>query len=84
MKITEIQRGGVMTSAGYPLLWKEVEPIPITPEIRKNNGCEHLKNLYLEMTDFEGKTDCILLEIKYVHQLQHLLKLMGTDKEIKI
>ena len=32
----------------------------------------------------EDKSESIELSIRYVHQLQHALRLMGIDKEIKI
>lgn len=74
-----------------------VEPIPLTPEILEKNdfvqntkdsifehiGCGIIYGKYYRRT--EGKAldtgDC-LYPIKYIHQLQHAMRLCGINKEI--
>ena len=77
-----------------------LEPIPLTPEILEKNGFyrreiptrDEIGNYYHRKTDpssifvsmsFDDGRD-FGNEIKYVHQLQHLLKLCGIDKEIVV
>lgn len=75
-----------------------VEPIPITPEILKANGFLHNgKRWYTpELFTLERWSDnwtiiidcacgdyvCEVYTIKYIHQLQHALRLAGVEKEI--
>ncbi len=88
---------------------KELEPLPITPEILEQNNFikkrflpEYMKYVYykFELSDIEvrleksmGNWRCtiiredggyILVEINYVHELQHTLRLLKVDKEIKL
>lgn len=75
-----------------------LEPIPLTPEIMEKNGWEHkwwwvhpstcicfqekITGDFRAMPNTEcDKRDCFAT-IKYVHELQHLYKLCGIDKEI--
>ena len=69
-------------------------PIPLTAEIlEKNNysnsGFEEDKYHLLEISDWRGKIwwsiamgEYNIIELQYVHQLQHALKLCGIEKEI--
>lgn len=80
------------------LFWNKVVtppylvPIPITPEILKKNFPEPTDGLtwFPEEGGFNCHTYVPKCEInafglfKYVHQLQHALKLCGIDKEIAI
>lgn len=77
-----------------------VEPIPLTPEILEKNGLAndpygcHFKedgDMALEISvEEEGiywtinYNEYSILKLKYVHQLQHALKLCGIDKEIVV
>ncbi len=78
----------------------EIEPIILTPEILEKNGFIHytdfymwkeesLEPIHLDNYDEDGwrlriNCDNIPCECKYVHQLQHALRLCGIDKEIVI
>lgn len=78
----------------------EWKPIPLTPDILKKNGlandpygCHFEEDEYMELeisVEEEGIYWTInyneygILKLKYVHQLQHALKLCGIDKEIII
>jgi hypothetical protein len=80
------------------LSYDEIEPIPITPEILENNGFKYMTGLWYtqtkEMKPIQivfKKTSVITLSInctpvpinlKYVHQLQHALRLYGIEKEM--
>ena len=74
------------------------EPIPLTPEILDKNGltndpygCHFKEDEYMTLeisVEEEGVywtinyNECSILKLKYVHELQHVLKLCGIDKEI--
>lgn len=68
------------------------EPIPLTPEILERNFPEPTDGLtwYPEEGGFNCHTYVPKCEInafglfKYVHQLQHALRLCGIDLEIKL
>ena len=68
-------------------------PIPITAEILEKNGFS--KTTEAEFNYYQMPDDCFEIDInnvgcaysvdviiKYVHQLQHALRLCGIDKEI--
>lgn len=75
-----------------------LEPIPLTPEILKKNGlandphgCYFKEDEYMALeisVEREGIYWTInyneygILKLKYVHQLQHALRLCGINKEI--
>jgi hypothetical protein len=77
-----------------------LEPIPLTPEILEKNGFYrseiptrdeighyyHRKtapsSIFVSMSFDDGRD--FGNEIKYVHELQHVLKLCGIDKEIVV
>lgn len=79
---------------------EEIEPIPLTPEILEKNGlandpygCHFEEDKYMELeisVEEEGiywtinYNEYAILKLKYVHQLQHALKLCGIDKEIVV
>lgn len=74
----------------------KLSPIPITSEILEKNGWEETPTGYVFYTDgkrydnslwyiFGSNTfvvNAAEFQIKYVHQLQHALKLCGIEKEI--
>lgn len=70
-----------------------VTPIPLTAEILEKNGFS--KTTEAEFNYYQMPDDCFEIDInnvgcaysvdviiKYVHQLQHALRLCGIDKEI--
>jgi hypothetical protein len=74
-----------------------IEPIPITAEVLEKNGfVENLGRWYnseyfMEFEPNKGAWDRTIncgeysvYTIKYVHQLQHALRLAGVDKEITL
>lgn len=79
---------------------EDIHPIPITPEILEANGFSHNgKRWYTpELFTLEQWTDnwtiiidcacgdyvCEVYTIKYIHQLQHALRLAGVEKEINL
>ena len=79
---------------------EHIFPIPLTPEILEKNGFSHNGNKWYtpELFTLErwskgwsiviactcGDYVCEVCTIKYVHQLQHALRLAGVDKEINL
>lgn len=77
-----------------------LEPIPLTPEILEKNGFERLGTDYILMGYPFGLTNpstpddykdnywlrvaASSVNIKYVHELQHALRLCGIEKEITL
>ena len=74
----------------------ELKPIPLTDEIIERNGFIRYNHNEAEKVHMvvkygnykritrqneESLIDC--LEIIYIHELQHVLRLMGVEKEIK-
>ena len=75
-----------------------IEPIPLTPEILEKNGlandpygCHFEEDEYMELeisAEEEGiywtinYNEYAIMKLKYVHQLQHALRLCGINKEI--
>ena len=77
----------------------DIRPIPITPEIMEKNGIHRtyeddtyaifrgdgLWAVKYSDGDWELSTPPVCrVDIKYVHQLQHALRLAGVDKEINL
>lgn len=77
----------------------DCEPIPLTPEILEKNGIHRtyeddkyaifrgdgLWAVKYSDGDWELSTPPVCrVDIKYVHQLQHALRLAGVDKEINL
>lgn len=75
----------------------EVRPVPLTPEILEKNGFENYKTIgslsYYKNKDnnlkfeFYGKTledyaGNRIIELGYVHELQHALRLCGIKDDI--
>lgn len=93
--VAEIYPGGVITRDGRPWLEDEIKPIPLTPEILVKNGFTN-GEFYAEshIEDWQIMSDCsnlaarskrgwsIDIPCRYVHELQHTLRLCGIEKEI--
>ena len=75
---------------------KYLIPIPLTEDILVNNGFGKVNNQYFfGQVEIKELRDCwvviinkedadVDINIHYVHQLQHLLRLVGVDKEIEL
>ena len=97
-QVCEILERMVMLDYNDMYEYDEIEPIPLTPEILEKNGFIHytdfymwkeesLEPIHLDNYDEDGwrlriNCDNIPCECKYVHQLQHALRLCGIKKEI--
>ena len=73
----------------------EVEPVPLTEEILQKNFPTDEELAWWPTTKINGEAYffhfeyartfwCVAVELRYVHELQHLLLLCGIDKEITI
>lgn len=75
----------------------EVSPIPLTPEILKNNGWEHKDDVYFKeyphrkLVVMDGNAYIInescslfLCKVEFVHELQHLLFGLKINSEMKV
>lgn len=92
---TGTEEDGSIRLTAVPLSF--IKPIPLTPEILEKNGfVENCGRWYNSeaLMEFEQYKDgwCRTINcgeysvyfIKYVHQLQHALRLAGVEKEIEI
>nr|DAV06787.1 MAG TPA: hypothetical protein [Caudoviricetes sp.] len=72
---------------------EDVKPVPLTEAIF-DNACEQDDRKYVEWYFSEDKTgiwhfeitevpDCFRIYIKYVHELQHALRLVGLSEQAK-
>lgn len=82
------------------IILSECEPIPITPEFLERNGFEKVQSLYylkslnkvyLCFIEYNIVNNCLFINdgliprpIRYVHQLQHAMRLCGIEKDITI
>ena len=76
----------------------DLKPIPLTPEILEKNGWEERPTGYVFYTDGKRYDNSLWyifgcntfivnraeFQIKYVHELQHVLRLCGIVKEIEL
>ena len=99
-QVAEIGSGLVMLAYNDLYEYDEIEPIPLTDAILKANGFEyhhknfaalsHVHPFQLEMVEWpDGNGIGLwmiegLFKIRYVHELQHAMKLCDIDKEIKL
>lgn len=89
----------LLNNKAYGLPITELHPIPITAEILEKNGIHRtyeddayaifrddgLWVVKYSDGDWELSTPPVCrVDIKYVHQLQHALRLAGVDKEINL
>lgn len=100
VKVTDIYDGKIYTTAISPLMEDEFAPIPLIPEILEKNGLalDRMGNYFpedkrydLEISEIEGDIywtvcwgDYGVLRLRYVHELQHALRLCGIEKEIAL
>ena len=99
-QVCEIRERMVMLDYNDLYDFDEIDPIPLTDAILKSNGFEyHHKNFaalsyvhpfQLEMVEWPDEKGIGLwmigglFKIRYVHELQHAMKLCEIDKEIKL
>ena len=83
-----------------PYGWNEIEPIPLTWEILEKNGFTRFGTGYILKGEHFGldnpsspnnyldnywlRISIKAVNIKYVHELQHALRLCGIEKEIEL
>ena len=93
---TKLKRNGRVDRLEHDVEDDTVEPIPITEEILKKNG--FLGNDYGEIIIGEWRIMCdcsnvailhnehvcLDIPIRFVHELQHALRLCKIDKEIEL
>lgn len=87
--ILRLTKGNRSWSLAY---YREIEPVPITTEILTYNGwkwsdeheefAKHGVSIYPVGNYY--RTDIFNMEIRYVHQLQHLLFGLGLNSDMKI
>lgn len=93
--VTNIDANSVYTEAVFPIRYDEIEPISLTPEILEKNGFSddyrHDDLSYAQSCGdvigihIYGKNGLMEeMDFKYVHQLQHALRLCGIPREIII
>ena len=98
IKHTGTEEDGSIRLTAVPLSF--IEPIPLTPEILEKNGFRKNGNKWYtpELFTLErwgdnwsiviacscGEYACEVCTIKYVHQLQHALRLAGVEKKIEL
>ena len=99
-QVCEIRERMVMLDYNDLYDYDEIDPIPLTDAILKSNGFEyHHKNFaalsyvhpfQLKMVEWPDENGIGLwmigglFKIRYVHELQHAMKLCEIDKEIKL
>ena len=97
-QVVELREEGAMLSYNDIYQYDDIHPIPLTPEILEKNGLtlslygEHFpedKRYDLEISVIEGDIywtiECGyygILRLRFVHELQHCLKLVGIKKDI--
>ena len=97
-QVCEIREHMVMLDYNDLYDYDEIEPIPLTDTILKANGFEYRHKNFaalsykhpfqLEMMEWPDENGIGLwmvgglLKIRYVHELQHALRLCGVDKEL--
>lgn len=80
---------------GETVSLNDIKPIPLTEDILVKNGFKKFaegqanfdytdNDIHLEYWIGDGCFRYYTAEIRYVHQLQHLLRLCGVEKELTI
>lgn len=87
------------SSTTYSISNNAIRPIPLTPEILEKNGWKSINGKYalkiknanyvvLEFTEDGIYTyineNTMLFTIKYIHELQHLLFVLGLNSEMEV
>ena len=99
-QVVELREEGVMLYYNDIYPYDDIQPIPLTPEILEKNGLtlslygEHFpedKRYDLEISVVGGRIfwtinghEYDIMHLRFVHELQHCLKLVGIKKEIQI
>ena len=92
--------GSTHFACGHPHLWdynNKFSPIPLTAEILERNGFQQIStNKYISsivtiavfaeefLITIKSENAKIMVVIKYVHELQHALRLAGIKKTIEL
>lgn len=85
----------VTISTGETVSLNDIKPIPLTSDILVKNGFEKFtesqtnfdytdNDIHLEYWIGDGVFRYYTAEIHYVHQLQHLMRLFGIEREIEL
>ena len=77
--------------------WDEVRPVPLTEDILEKNGfmrgqmfnnvwnyTEDYKRIVIVYTGELFNIQNTLIEFKYIHELQHILRICGINKNIEL
>lgn len=84
------------SSTTYSISNNAIRPIPLTPEILKKNGWEKLYEkffekkvnirLTIELSEniYVAINRIFIMEIHYIHELQHLLFGLGINHEMEV
>ena len=81
----DIATGSLITSDREDVGFDGVQPIPLTPEILEKNGFTQDYEAISVRNDFDKVYfDIPFRFFKYVHELQHALRLVGINKEIEL
>lgn len=87
MRVAEISSDEVMLQLGsvkHYAFVDDLQPIPITAEVLENNGLHDAEFGLVVKLKSNGlcASAGASIEIQYIHELQHILRLMKTEKEI--
>lgn len=87
------ENGSINTKYNSPVLLGDYEPIPLTEKILKKNGVKYLHLYENDFPDSPERRICIreyrgiqfevlsgTMPLKYVHELQHALRLCGLSE----
>jgi hypothetical protein len=89
-QVTSITCDGIVETTAAISNIEVVDPIPLTEEILVKNGFKGnpLDGYYYwqdaDRIELDGNFGYHGIVINYVHQLQHLLRLRGIEKEIEL
>lgn len=98
--VTDRRIYGLHDGIEYSMLLTQIYPIPITAEILEKNGFESSSSCWTIYKDTGGNIEIwedekkwylsvnsveyILCDLHWVHQIQHLMRVWGFDKEINL
>lgn len=88
------------TAQDWMIDYDKLTPIPLTGEILKKNGFKKMDGEYQDVFYYYERLELLIddrlepcgytlygvfgFQIKYVHELQHAMKLRGIEKEIQL